>query len=166
MADYSKAYTEVLEIMTYLPEEEQSKIPMERIEFYFENRDENYDFHYNENIPFNEQQILPETQAIIITLFRDYYATDEQKEKLEKILNHNDLIRQEKINEVFNYESFFKQDEKSNNGVKKDVDVESNKNQEIESIDTQASLFVVRDNIFTKLIKRIKKLFKGNNRNE
>ena len=166
MADYSKAYTEVLEIMTYLPEEEQSKIPMERIEFYFENRDENYDFHYNENIPFNEQQILPETQAIIITLFRDYYATDEQKEKLEKILNHNDLIRQEKINEVFNYESFFKQDEKSNNGVKKDVDVESNENQEIESIDTQASLFVVRDNIFTKLIKRIKKLFKGNNRNE
>ena len=166
MADYSKAYTEVLEIMTYLPEEEQSKIPMERIEFYFENRDENYDFHYNENIPFNEQQILPETQAIIITLFRDYYATDEQKEKLEKILNHNDLIRQENINEVFNYESFFKQDEKSNNGVKKDVDVESNENQEIESIDTQASLFVVRDNIFTKLIKRIKKLFKGNNRNE
>lgn len=166
MADYSKAYTEVLEIMTYLPEEEQSKIPMERIEFYFENRDENYDFHYNENIPFNEQQILPETQAIIITLFRDYYATDEQKEKLEKILNHNDLIRQENINEVFNYESFFKQDEKSNNGVKKDVDVESNENQEIESIDTQASLYVVRDNIFTKLIKRIKKLFKGNNRNE
>ena len=40
--NYSKAYTEVLEIIKYFPEEEYSKIPKEKIDFYKKNMDKNY----------------------------------------------------------------------------------------------------------------------------
>ena len=36
---YAKAYTEVLEIIKYFPEEEYVKIPKEKIEFYKNNMD-------------------------------------------------------------------------------------------------------------------------------
>ena len=40
--NYSKAYTEVLEIIKYFPEEEYSRIPKEKIDFYKKNMDKNY----------------------------------------------------------------------------------------------------------------------------
>ncbi len=165
MTNYSKAYTEVLEILTYLPEEEQKKIPIERIEFYFDNRDKEYDFHYDENIPFDEQKVLPETQAVIVTLFRDYFATNEQKEKLEQIIKHNDAIQQERFNESFHYENIFRQNERISDEEKTQVDAEDITKNEEEMIDTLRSLSVVKDNFFTKMIKKIKNYFKRNNKN-
>ena len=54
---YSRAYTEVLEIIKYFPEEEYSKIPKEKIEFYKNNMDKNYDFSINPEIDLSEQNI-------------------------------------------------------------------------------------------------------------
>ena len=36
---YRRAYTELLEILKYLPQEEYEKIPKEKIEFYEKNKD-------------------------------------------------------------------------------------------------------------------------------
>ncbi len=170
MANYSKAYTEVLEIMTYLPEEEQRKIPVERIEFYFENRDKEYDFHYDETIPFDEQKILPETQAIIVTLFRDYFATDEQKEKLEEILKHNEIIEQRAIDEKFYYEDIFHHDDNYNRINDNKESGETQENTEIEinekSIENANSLSEIKHNFFKDLIQKIKGLFKRNKSDE
>ena len=44
---YAKAYTEVLEILKYFSEEEYSKIPQEKIEFYKNNMDKNYNYNIN-----------------------------------------------------------------------------------------------------------------------
>ena len=170
MTNYSKAYTEVLEILTYLPEAEQRKIPIERIKFYYENRDKKYDFHYDENRSFDEQKVLPETQAIIVTLFRDYFATNEQKEKLEEILTHNDTVQQEIINESFHYEDIFHHDDSYNRiddskesvDIQEDSRIESNK----KSIENSNSLSEIKDNFFISLIRKIKGIFKRNKSDE
>ncbi len=99
---YAKAYTEVLEILKYFSEEEYSKIPQEKINFYKNNMDKNYNYNINPNIDLSKQYISKEANAILITLFRDYFATESQKKTLNNLLNQNqnklENIRREKYN--------------------------------------------------------------------
>jgi hypothetical protein len=93
---YAKAYTEVLEILNHLSIKEYNRIPKEKIEEFSKYKDKNYKFVFDENLPINKQNISKEVNAIIITLFREYFATDEQKIKLQKILYLNE-VRKQKI---------------------------------------------------------------------
>lgn len=93
---YAKAYTEVLEILKYFSVEEYSKIPQEKIDFYKNNRDKNYNYNINPNIDLSKQYISKEANAILISLFRDYFATENQKKMLNNLLNQN----QEKIENI------------------------------------------------------------------
>ena len=86
---YAKAYTEVLEILKYFPEEEYKKIPIEKINFYKSNMDKDYKFTINPEIDLANQNISKEANAIIVSLYRDYYATEEQKVKINEILDLN-----------------------------------------------------------------------------
>lgn len=86
---YAKAYTEVLEIISYFPREEQEKIPAEKIEFYRANMDKEYEYSINPEIELSKQYISREANAILVGLFRDYFATEKQKEVLENILKQN-----------------------------------------------------------------------------
>ena len=99
---YAKAYTEVLEILKYFSEEEYSKITQEKINFYKNNMDKNYNYNINPNIDLSKQYISKEANAILITLFRDYFATESQKKTLNNFLNQNqnklENIRREKYN--------------------------------------------------------------------
>ena len=78
---YANAYSEVLEILKYISKEQYNKIPNELIKVYEENSDKNYYFKYNPEKTLEEQNVLKITKTIIAILFRDYWATDEQKEK-------------------------------------------------------------------------------------
>ena len=63
---YAKAYTEVLEILKYFSEEEYSKIPQEKIDFYKNNMDRNYNYIINPNIDLSQQYISKEANAVIV----------------------------------------------------------------------------------------------------
>lgn len=99
---YAKAYTEVLEILKYFSEEEYSKIPKEKIDFYKNNMDRNYNYNINPNIDLSQQYISKEANAILISLYRDYFATENQKKTLNNLLNQNqnklENIKREKYN--------------------------------------------------------------------
>ena len=109
--NYKKAYTEVLEIIKYLPEEEYEKISKERIKFFEENCDKNYNFNFDISKTLEEQEFLRETNAIIVTLFRDFFATEKQKEKLQKILIDNEEKYQEELRKKYNPDDLFKKQE-------------------------------------------------------
>ena len=86
---YSKAYTEVLEIINHFSEDEYKKIPKEKIDFYEKHKDREYDFKINSNIDLAEQNISRKANAILVSLFRDYFATAKQKEILKNLLQKN-----------------------------------------------------------------------------
>ena len=86
---YSKAYTEVLEIINHFSEDEYKKIPKEKIDFYEKHKDRKYDFKINPNIDLAEQNISRKANAILVSLFRDYFATAKQKEILKNLLQQN-----------------------------------------------------------------------------
>lgn len=110
---YSKAYTEVLEIIKYFPKEEYEKIPVEKIKFYKNNMDNDYIFKINPQIDLSEQNISKEANAIIVNLFTDYFATTEQKDKIKRILNQNQEKQEEEKRQKYNPDNIFKNTEKT-----------------------------------------------------
>ena len=144
MSNRKNAYTEVYTILQELNEEEYSKIPPEVLETIEENMNKEYEFMLDDELELKEQQMLPETKAILFNLFRDYLATTEQKEKIIKIQN----------------------EERQNNELKKqqnyNVDVFQNKTKistkPIENQDNE--LIKYKENIFRKIINKIKSWLK------
>ena len=105
---YARAYTEILEIIKYFPKEEYAKIPKEKIEFYKENMDANYNFTINPEIDLSKQNISKEANAIMVNLFKEYFATEEQKTKINEILELNQKKSEKEKREKYNPEDLFK----------------------------------------------------------
>lgn len=146
--NYSKAYTEVLEILKYLPKNEYGKIPHERIQFFEDNKDYSYNFKIDPQIPLDKQNISIEANSIIVMLFRDYFASETQKEKLKVILKQNEDKYQEEIRNKYNPDDIF--------GNKKDKITTFSSNKEIEN--NNLPIEVKRENFFKKFITYIKNL--------
>ena len=93
MDNYNKAYKEVDTILSYMPEENVNQIPENMRNMFKEKMDKNHEFVIDETKPFEAQVMLPETMAILANLFRDFWATPEQramiieseKEEIKKI---------------------------------------------------------------------------------
>lgn len=102
---YKKAYTEVLEILKYLPQNEYCRIPKEKIIFYKENMDKDYIYNINPRLELFKQNISKEANAILVSLFRDYIATERQKSILKKLLyqNQEKLEKEKKILFISNF---------------------------------------------------------------
>lgn len=129
---YAKAYKEVIEIIKYFPKKEYVKIPEEKIEFYQKNMDKNYNFIINPEIDLSEQNISPEANAIIVNLFSEYFATEEQKVKIKEILNLNQKKEEQEKREKYNPDNLFKNKHKEPTGEVNERLTESIANTEIE----------------------------------
>lgn len=105
---YKRAYTEVLEIIKYLPNEEYSKIPESKIRFYEENMDKNYNFKINPEIDLSNQNISKEANSILVLLFKEYFASEKQKKVLNELLNQNQKKQEENKYEKYNPNDIFK----------------------------------------------------------
>ena len=97
MADmeYSIAYSEVLEILKYISEEDYNKIPKEKIDLFKEYASKEYVFKYNPTMTLDEQNVSKIAKGIIAILFRDYWSTPSQREKIVS-KQKNDRIEIEK----------------------------------------------------------------------
>lgn len=147
---YARAYTEVLEVLRHFSKKEYYKIPKEKIDFYRENMDRDYQFKIDPNIDLAKQNISKEANAILISLFRDYFATEAQKEILKKLLN----INQEKLDaerrEKYNPDDIFKK-----NVTNKKVEVSIHN----EIISQNALIKAKECNILKRMIEKIKNFF-------
>lgn len=134
-SNYARAYTEILEIIKHFSEKEYAKIPEEKIEFYKNNMDKNYVFTINPEIDLSEQNISSEANAIIVNLFKDYFATEEQKIKIEEILDLNQKKAEQEKREKYNPDNIFKK---------------ANSNTETTENNTDTALIEYKETIFTR----------------
>ena len=151
---YAKAYTEIIEIIKYFPKDEYSKIPKEKIEFYKNNMDKDYSFKINPEIDLSEQNISPEANAIIINLYTSYFATEEQKNKIEEILNLNQQKDDQLKRERYNPDNIFKKEVPSNIKVEETIE---NENVDVEK--NEILPINVKENIFSKIKSFILRIF-------
>lgn len=107
------AYKEIYEILRIFPQELVAKIPQEKIRFFYNNMDNSYEYNISKET-FDGQTMLEETKAILTILFRDYWATPVQK---EKILSYENIERnklEEETRRKYNPDNLFKKKEEQN----------------------------------------------------
>ena len=114
---YAVAYSEVLEILKHIPISEYNKIPKEKINMFKKNASKEYKCNYIPSKTLTEQNVSKTAKGIIAILFRDYWATPEQKEKIiQKQKNDRMALEEEKANK-YNPNDIFKE-----KGIKIDND--------------------------------------------
>ncbi len=75
---YEKAFTEVMEILDYMPTEQVKMIPSPFIKMLLEHMDYSYNFIYNPDIPYEEQKLLDETRAIMEILYIQFWQKEDK----------------------------------------------------------------------------------------
>ena len=141
-----KAYKEVIEILKYIPEIDYNKIPKYLIEKFEKDAEKDYNYNVTEFEDFDKQPMLKETKAILAVIFRDYWATEEQRE----------IIRS---NEKFDIRK--KEETKRNEYNPDDIFAKRREKDNIEEkSDNNNSLVIVEEtSILKKILNKIKKFF-------
>lgn len=142
---YASSYVEVLEIIKHIPDNEYKKIPKEKIKFYEQNKDKDYHFIYDTR---NFNQLSRKTKAILVNLYKDYIASEEEKKEVDEILKLNSKKLELEKEKKYNPNTIF---DNSNNFNMTNTKQKKNEN-EIVCIQNKKS-------IFNKIIQKIKKFY-------
>ena len=149
--NYAKAYKEAIEILNFVPKESVDKIPKTMLEVFRTKMDKNWDFKVDINKSFEEQELLDETKAIFANIFRDYWATPYQKERIEAKEKYDRQKIEEEKAEKYNPDDLFKK-------KKIEIDEESEKAEKISNLPIE----VKKEKFYEKLINFFKRVFRIN----
>lgn len=139
--------SEVLEILKYCPKSDVEKLPTKMINLFKQNQLEGANINIDHDKTIFEQNICEETLVTMCLIYRDYWATKEEKSELDKILKEN----QEKLNELYDYSNMFK-----NVKTEEKVSVETKK----EQTEINNNLVEYKESIFSKIKKWLRNIFK------
>lgn len=142
--NYKNAFKEVYVILDSLVEEDYKKIPPELIETIYRNMNQDYKYELDEEQELSTQKMLPETKAILFNIFRDYLSTEEQKQKIIRMQKEERQKNELKKREQYNTDVFANKEQTNNPEIQKE----------------QVSLIKYKENIFKKILNKIKNIFK------
>ena len=141
--EYANAYCEVLEILKYIPKKDFDKIPHNKINLFETYSSKDYEFKYDPNKTLDEQQVSRRTKAIIFILFRDYWANDEQRKKIETKQKYDRIKIEEEKKEKYKSDSIFI------NG----------KTSTVENVIEPVAMIEYKESLFARIIDKIKNIF-------
>lgn len=143
---YEKACTEFIQLLRFFPRESVEKIPEKKLQLYINKMDRSYYYEVDINKSFEEQNMSEKTKAIFANIFRDYWATDYQRERIEaKEKYDREQIENEKY-EKYNPNDIFKNKNKVE--IKDEVNLNS------------VAMIEYKESIFKKIMNKIKDTFK------
>lgn len=149
--NYHKAYKEVIEILKYVPQESVNKIPKTMLETFEKKMDKDYVFYVDINKSFEEQNLLEETKDIFAVIFRDYWTTPYQRERIKaKEKYDRQKIEEEKANK-YNPDDIFNKKIKEQN---KENTKQQNEEQTVNNLPVE-----YKEKFYEKIINFFKKLF-------
>lgn len=147
---YKQAFTEVLEILSYLSKDNYNKISKELINAIESNRDTDYLYYIDTTKSLEEQEMLEETKAILFNIYRDYLADNNTKQQIFNYQNQENIIKEQIKSQNIKINDMFTQKSKTNGDEVKDISYEN-----VALIEVKP-----KTNIFNKIINKIKSLFK------
>lgn len=142
---YAKAYTEVLEILKHIPKEEYERIPKTEIQFYESNCDKTYKYEYDETKEVKDQVISREANAVIISIYMNYFANEKQKSIIDEILKQNAINEENEKKEKYNINNIFNKPQEN-----------PNQNETLENLPVKID--EKKDNFIKRIINKIKKM--------
>lgn len=147
---YKQAFTEVLEILSYLSKDNYNKISKELINAIESNRDTDYLYYIDTTKSLEEQEMLEETRAILFNIYRDYLADNNTKQQILNYQNQENIVKEQIKSQNIKINDMFTQKSKTNGYEVKDISYEN-----VALIEVKP-----KTNIFNKIINKIKSLFK------
>ena len=148
---YKKAYVELNEIIKVLSKEQKDKIPESFVNYIINNMDKDYIFNYDNSKGIFDQNLMVETEALLVEVYERYLAPEEEKEMWNKYdrfcLNKIDEEKRAKTNNMF----------ESNKKEKDTTIVKQNKEKEENNI---LPLKYEKENFFTKILNFFKRIIK------
>ena len=141
--NFPNAYKEVYTILQYVDEIDYNNIPENFKKMLKMNMNNDYKFDYNPNIDFENQKILRETKAIFAYIFLHYWGTTEQVAAIREQFRKDIFKEEEKKKLEYGNREIFKKESPINQ-------ISDNNVQMIE---------YKKENIFSKIINKIKKWF-------
>lgn len=146
--EYSNALCEVLKILEYVDIDDYKKIPPGLIQTFYTYANWNWNFKYDVNKTLDEQHVSKVSKAIIANLFKEYWATPYQKERIKAKEDYDIKQRELRLQEKYNPDNLFKT--RNLNIAKKNTE-DTNHN--------TAMVEIKEKNFLQKILDRIKKLF-------
>lgn len=140
--EYKKAFKEVYEILKYVSNEDLRKIPSEILITIKENMQLNYEYKIDNINNFQNQEISEIAKAILSIIYRDYWATEEEKYEIKIKENREKNEIEKEKREKYNPNDIFK----------KRRNIDSNTIENVE-------LIKYKENIFSKIVNFFKKYF-------
>lgn len=148
MVDYNKRLVEVDEVLSYLSKEDLLKIPDDIRQMIKENKDKDYVWKYDVSKKLKDQNLNRNTIIILSYLNMEYLLNEKQKEVMQQLHELNEKKLEESKVKEYGVEVFLK-----TNKIQQEVTKEQ--------VPEQA-LMEYKENFFTKLINKIKKIFYKN----
>lgn len=146
--NYACAYKEVLELLKYTNKEDVNKIPKYRILLWKKNMKKDYDFKIDINKPLTEQNRSAEAKAILANIFKKYWATDYQKQRILDKEKYDMEIEEANKSLKYNPDDLFKNRNKTYNTL------------DMNDTETSTALVEYKESFLSKIINKIKQFFK------
>ena len=144
----TKAYAEVLLILSYMEQKYADMIPKKLLELFNEEKDQNYQPDINPKISLAEQNLQRKTLALLAMLNLNYWCKDEsEKQEMLKMYAENDKKIEAEMREKYNSDNLFRKKEKP-------IEIDENKQENAELIKYK------KQNIFKKILNKIMRFFK------
>lgn len=147
--NYACAYKEVIEVLKYTKREDVNKIPKSRILLWRINMSKDYDFKIDTTKTLEEQNLSKEAKAIIANIFKKYWATDYQKERIEAKEKYDIKQMEKEKYQKYNPDDIFK-------NRKQNI-------QQEEVASKTVSMVEYREPLFKRILNKIKNIFNKNN---
>lgn len=143
--EYANAYSEVLEILKYISDDDYKKIPQSKIDVFKVNSNKEYKFNYDPEKTLEEQNVSKRARAIIGLLFRDYWATDVQRDKIKRKQENDRAVIEEENRKRYNSDKLFKK---------------NNKKEENRIEERNVELVIYKESFIKKCINKMKEFLK------
>lgn len=143
--EYAVACTEVLEVLNYISKEYYNKVPRDVIQVLEKNKKDYIVFLYNPWKDINEQKMSETGRMMLASFFRDYWATEVQKNKIKAFQNNKRHQIEEENRQKYNTDIFKNRNTTINEG----------QNEQAENI----QLVEYKENIFRRILGFFRKMF-------
>ena len=144
-SEYCEAISETLDILNHTDIKYIKKIPNDFLDFLKQNALSDYVSKLDHSVPMNEMNLKEETKNLLGSIYRNWWCSEEEKEKYEKIIQENHIKEQEELKKNYNAKEIFKKHTENinNNSAKGSVTIVNKK-----------------ESIFKSIINKIKTFFK------
>lgn len=140
--EYAVACTEVLEVLNYISKEDYNKVPRDVIQVLEKNKKDDIVFLYNPWKDINEQKMSETGRMMLASFFRDYWATEVQKNKIKAFQNNKRHQIEEENRQKYNTNIF-------------NTTINESQNEQAENI----QLVEYKENIFRRILGFFRKMF-------